>query len=131
MRGQIEVVNHQVQQHTKMVNLAATPAPRLAVKEDYTKRLKYEQHYGRSKEQAANFEKGAIHAASLKAGNLSERLIKVLKEEENLGVSEVVPIMRQNYFQEIYESKRGQTLKLYGAELSSAEEEEKKNSDDH
>ena len=79
-----------------VVNLAATPAPRMVPKEDYTKRLKYEQHYGRSREEAA-FEKGAIHSASLKAGNLSERLIKILKEEENLS-TEVVPIMKPDYF---------------------------------
>lgn len=29
-------------------------------------------------------------------------------------------MMRQNYFKEIYESERGRTLKLYGAELDDA-----------
>ena len=38
-------------------------------------------------------------------------------------------MIRRNYFQEIYESERGQTLKLYGAELSSDDHEEKKNSE--
>ena len=78
-----------------MVNLAATPAPR-QMKEDFTKKLKYEQHYGRYKEEKT-FEKGAIHAASLKAGNLSERLIKVLKEEKNLCVPNH-GVMKPNYF---------------------------------
>jgi len=38
----------------------------------------------------------------------------------------IEPIIQPAYFQEIYESKRGQTLKLYGAELSSGDEEQKK-----
>lgn len=47
----------------------------------------------------------------------------MLDEEEDLRKSVQgdtdTPVIRRNYFEEIYESKRGQTLKLYGAELSS------------
>ena len=56
----------------KLVNLAATPAPRLIQAKDiYTQKLNYENFYGRPKEETFKFEKGAIHTSSLKAGNLS------------------------------------------------------------
>lgn len=40
------------------------------------------------------------------------------------------PIISRTFFEEIYQSKRGQTLKMYGAELSSGEEEERKHNTD-
>lgn len=41
-------------------------------------------------------------------------------EEEDEDGEEPTPVIRQGYFQEIYESERGKTLKLYGAELDDA-----------
>lgn len=41
-------------------------------------------------------------------------------DEEDEDGEEPMPVIRQNYFKEIYESERGKTLKLYGAELDDA-----------
>lgn len=43
-----------------------------------------------------------------------------LTDEEDDDGEEPTPVIRQNYFKEIYESERGKTLKLYGAELDDA-----------
>lgn len=34
-----------------------------------------------------------------------------------------MPVIKQNFFKEIYESERGKTLKMYGAELTSSDNE--------
>ena len=41
-------------------------------------------------------------------------------DEEDEDGEEPTPVIRQNYFEEIYDSERGKTLKLYGAELDDA-----------
>lgn len=56
MRGRIEVVDHRpnkvqvvknVKEIGKLINLAATPAPKkVKYIEEFTKNMKYEQHYG-------------------------------------------------------------------------------------
>lgn len=57
------------------------------------------------------------------ASELSQRLIEVLHEEDDLrkqvqGHTDA-PIMKQNYFKEIFESSRGdQMLKIHKVELS-------------
>lgn len=40
-----------------------------------------------------------------------------LSDEEDDECEEPTPVIRQNYFKEIYESECGKALKLYGAEL--------------
>lgn len=145
MRGQIEVVDHcpqvsvvkSVKEVGRLINLAAIPTPKLpkSPTEDFSKKLKYEQHYGQIKPKNPETPRTDIQKpAAGVTRNLSERLLQVLNEEEDLRKSVQgdtdTPVIRQNYFKEIYESRRGQTLKMYGAELSSDDHELIKNSDD-
>lgn len=55
---------------------------------------------------------------------LSQRLIEVLDEEEDLRKSHQgdtdTPFIQQRFFKEIFESERGSMLKIHGTELSSA-----------
>ena len=57
------------------------------------------------------------------ASELSQRLIEVLHEEDDLRKQVAghadAPIMKQNYFEELFESTRGdQMLKIHKVELS-------------
>lgn len=77
MRGRIEVVDHRpnkvqvvksVKEIGKLINLAATPAPKkVRYIEEFSKKLNYEQHYGnkpysiKQQEMAKNFVQGAIN----------------------------------------------------------------------
>lgn len=101
-----------VKKVSELVSKAATPAPQKASKcTDYSKVLNYEKHYG--KKPPPSPKQSAIQTSN-KTGDLNSRLIKVLKEEENLSLQSQAdfktPFIRQNYFQEIYESERGKAL---------------------
>jgi len=64
------------------------------------------------------------------ASELSQRLIEVLHEEDDLRKQVAghadAPIMKQNYFQELFESTRGdQMLKIHKVELSDGDDSAK------
>lgn len=60
---------------------------------------------------------------------MSQRLIKVLDEEEDLtaGVQgdSKTPIIKKDFYREIFESGRGGMIKSYGLELSSDDNSKK------
>jgi len=61
------------------------------------------------------------------ASELSQRLIEVLHEEDDRVAGHAdAPIMKQNYFQELFESTRGdQMLKIHKVELSDGDDSAK------
>ena len=66
--------------------------------------------------------------------DLGKKLIKVLREEENLSLNSQAdfktPFIRKNYFHELYQSERGKALMKFGAQIeeSNSDEEVKQSS---
>ena len=105
MRGIVEVLDKtpqkkvnvvkSVKEIAKLVNMAATPTVK-TVKQDYTKQLNYEQHYGKQENSVYTesrynrFQSRPVPEETKSCifkdgqGDLSQRLIKVLREEGDL-----------------------------------------------
>lgn len=103
-----------------MVSKAATPAP--FIKSEISKQLKYEKFYGQKRETPSSpvNQKTPCLAAAKETNDLNNRLIKVLREEENLCL-QAKPFIRKYYFQELYQSERGKALMKFGALIDTSD----------